>query len=73
MTLQLKTECRIKETGANSEMLVFEFQIGPLHIRCLANIPREGEQNALVYIHADIKVPRSLDLWEPRKEKEVKP
>ena len=54
MSLQFKTKCRISETAQKTEMLTFSFFLGPLKVVCLANIPREGEEEAVVYVKLEL-------------------
>jgi len=60
MMLQLKVPCEIKPNKADGEIAVFEFSLGPVHISCIANIPKDGAKSS-----AYVKI--SLDngnMWE---------
>lgn len=68
MTLQFRATCRIKETQANSEMLIFEFNLGPIFITCLANVPREGEDTSVAFVKLELRHSRAE--WEITEARE---
>ena len=55
MQLQFKAKCKVSETKADTEILVFEFNLGPIHFVCLANVPREGEKESVAYVKIDLE------------------
>ena len=67
MQLQFRAKCQVKDTNADTEILVFEFILGPIHIVCLANVPREGEKESIAYVKIDMEPSRNN--WEIMLEK----
>ena len=64
MQLQFRAKCTLKETGTKEgEILCFEFNIGPLKIICIANMPREGETESIAYVKLELEAART---WEVR-------
>jgi hypothetical protein len=64
--VQLKTACQIKETSVNTEILVFTFNLGPVKVICIANIPEEGKKEAIAYVKLELN-PSMLE-WGVGKE-----
>ena len=62
MQLQFRAKCKIADTAKETEILIFEFNLGPLHFVCLANVPREGEKESIAYIKIDLEPTRNN--WE---------
>jgi hypothetical protein len=65
MQLQFRAKCTVKDTTAETEILVFEFNLGPIHVVCLANVPREGEKESIAYVKVDLDAGKNN--WEVMK------
>jgi hypothetical protein len=64
MQLQFRAKCKLKETEATkTEIIVFDFNVGPLKFICIVNIPREGETESVAYVKMEFE---SMKSWEVR-------
>lgn len=50
MSDQLVVQAIVRPTSVGTETLSFSFNLGPLKVVCIANIPAEGEESAPAYI-----------------------
>lgn len=47
---QITVTGKIKQTRHNTETLCFSFNLGPIKVICIANIPEEGKEESPVYV-----------------------
>jgi hypothetical protein len=47
---QINVTCHVRETGVGTETISFSFNLGPIRIVCIANIPEEGKRSAPGYV-----------------------
>lgn len=66
--IQFKTKCRLKENNVDGEILSFAFSLGPIRVICIANIPMEGEREAVVYVKLDFESSSPIGQWTQEQE-----
>ena len=66
--LQLKTKCTLRPTKAESDMILFSFQVGPIRVFCIANIPGENEREGTVYVKLSLHESTLVDVLSKRTD-----
>lgn len=70
--LQIRSRCTVKyNENTDSEIVIFSFNFGPAYFLCIANVPREGEKDAAVYVKVKLDsrtvvdtVTSTVERWE---------